>query len=88
MELIDPQPTQIRHNWRARIRTFVQLAPMIAAGTATFVEVVREVNPGWVVVWGPIALAASTIITHLMTNEKFNTMLTAIGLGAAPKVKS
>ena len=85
MDPVSPQPTQIKHSWRARIRTFIQLAPMIAAGATSFVEVINNVRPDWVVVWGPVALAGSAIITGLMTNEKFNTMLTAIGLGATPK---
>ena len=83
--MTQPIPTQIKHNWRARIRTVVQLSPMIAAGVASFVDAIREVKPEWVVVWGPIALAGSAIITGVMTNAKFNTMLTAFGLGAAPK---
>lgn len=78
-------PTQVKFPWRATLRTFISTLPLTAAGIAAFIDIVRDVRPDWVVGWGPVAGAASVIITRVMQNPAINAMLTKLGFGAEPK---
>lgn len=78
-------PTQVRHPWRATLRTFISTLPLTAAGVGAFVDIVKDVRPDWVVGWGPVAAAASIIITRTMQVPAVNHLLTKIGFGAEPR---
>lgn len=83
--VVPQQATQVRHPARAVARTAVQLLPMIGVGVGAIVEVVKDVQPDWIVGWGPAATAASLILTRVMALPAVNAVLAAVGLSAEPK---
>lgn len=85
--MVANQPTQVVYPWRATLRTFLSTLPLTAAGLLTFIDIVRDVSPDWVVGWGPIAAAISLIITRTMQSPAVNALLTAWGLGPEPRSK-
>lgn len=78
--------TQVRHPWRATIRTIVEMSPLIAVAVVAFVDVVKDMKPEWIVGWGPVALAVSGIVTRTFQHPAVDALLTRwLNLGAKPR---
>lgn len=75
-----PSPTQVRHPWRATVRTI--LAAVV--GLATLLPyVLTDTNVGTGVAVTQ-ALAIAGVVTRIMAAPGMNEWLTSVGLGPTP----
>ena len=77
-----PQPTQVRHSWKATARTVIQSGLGIAAAVPVVVTM-SGVDRNVTAV--ATALLVSGIFTKVMAIPEVNALLTRIGLGATHK---
>lgn len=86
MVLVQGQPSQVVHPWRATLRTVVQAVIGLAALFPVLVGALGDV-PDWLVpILAGVAVVAGAI-TRIAAIPAVNTGLTSIGVGAEPKPK-
>ena len=79
--LAPPAPTQVRHPWRATVRTGLAIGLGVAS---TLPDVLATLHIESTVVGGQV-LAVALGATRVMALPKVNDLLTNLGLGAEPK---
>lgn len=78
---VTPPPTQVRHSWRATVRTGIQTALGLAA--AIPIVVTMSGADSHFAAAGTALLVAGAF-TKVMAIPEINALLTKVGLGAEP----
>jgi hypothetical protein len=79
---VTPPPTQVRHSWRATVRTGIQTALGLAAA-APIVIVMSGADRNYAA--AGTALLVAGAFTKVMAIPEVNALLTKLGLGAEPR---